>query len=335
MSTFDVYALGNALVDREYRVSDNFLSEHGIQKGMMTLIDEAQRHQLLQALDREFGCIKQASGGSAANSIIAVAALGGRAFYACRVAADAHGDFYAADLQAAGVYSNLDHQRPEGHTGTCLVMVTEDAERTMHTHLGITADVSEEDVVIDALQASQWLYLEGYLAPSSPARQAVAHARQLARKSGVKIALTCSDPSMVTYFRDSLLGMIDDGVDILFCNEEEALGLSGCSDLESALEPLSSHSHEIVVTRGREGALVLHQGQRIHIPAFVVSPIDTNGAGDMFAGCYLFGRCRGMSPHEAGLLASRASAEVVCQFGPRLPLHRYVELLEEHRASLV
>ncbi|NNM51810.1 MAG: adenosine kinase [Pseudomonadales bacterium] len=334
MSTFDVYALGNALVDREYRVSDAFLVEHGIQKGMMTLINETQRHQLLQALDHEFGCIKQASGGSAANSIIAVAALGGRSFYACRIAADAHGDFYAADLQAAGVCSNLNQQRPEGHTGTCLVMVTEDAERTMHTHLGITADVSEEDVVVDALQAAQWLYIEGYLAPSDSARQAVIHARKLARESGVKIALTCSDPSMVTYFREALLSMIGDGVDLIFCNQEEALGLSGCSDLESALQQLSHHSQEIVITRGSEGALVYHQGQIVNIPAFVVAPVDTNGAGDMFAGCYLFGRCQGMPPLEAGLLASRASSEVVCQFGPRLPLQRYTELLEEHRKSL-
>jgi hypothetical protein len=146
MSHFDVYAIGNALVDTEYRVTDDFLTRHGIAKGMMTLIDEPRQQALLAALDAEFGMEKRASGGSAANTIIAVAAFGGQSFYSCKVASDGAGDFYVHDLHAAGVSSNLRADRDAGTTGTCVVMVTPDAERTMHTFLGITSDVSTQEL---------------------------------------------------------------------------------------------------------------------------------------------------------------------------------------------
>lgn len=328
---FDVYAIGNALVDAEYRVTDDFLTRHGIAKGQMTLVEEAPQQALIAALDSEFGLEKRASGGSAANSIIAVAAFGGRSFYSCKVASDGTGDFYVHDLHAAGVSSNLKPQRDAGTSGTCVVMVTPDSERTMHTFLGITADVSIADLIPEALSTSQWLYIEGYLVSSASARAAVKEARRLARAAGVRIAMTFSDPAMLRFFKPGIAEMLDDGVDLLFCNEEEACLWSDAPTVEAALENLKSVADHIVITRGREGALIWDGKQQIAVASVPVVALDSNGAGDMFAGAYLFGLTRRWTPAQAGALASRAAAAVVGQFGPRLPLEAHTELL--HRRN--
>ncbi|MDQ8037540.1 MAG: adenosine kinase [Pedobacter sp.] len=328
-SRFDVYAIGNALVDAEYRVTDDFLSRHGIAKGQMTLVEEAPQQALIRDLDSEFGLEKRASGGSAANTIIAVAAFGGRSFYSCKVASDGLGDFYVHDLHAAGVSSNLKPERESGVTGTCVVMVTPDSERTMNTFLGITSDVASAELVPDSLKASQWLYIEGYLVSSDSARAAVKEARGIARANGVKIALTFSDPAMVRFFKPGLAEMLDDGVDLLFCNEEEACLWSDTLSVDAALEALKKIAREVVITRGAQGALVWDGEKRIDIAASPATPVDSNGAGDMFAGAYLFGLTRGWEPSRAGALASRAAAAVVSQFGPRLPLDAHAGLLRD------
>jgi fructokinase len=326
---FDVYAVGNALVDAEYRVTDDFLVRHGISKGQMTLVDEAQQQRLITALDSEFGLETRASGGSAANTIIAVAAFGGRSFYSCKVASDGTGDFYVHDLHAAGVSSNLKPEREAGISGTCVVMVTPDSERTMHTFLGITSDVSVAELVPEALVASHWLYIEGYLVSSDSARAAVAEARRIARANGVQIAMTFSDPAMVRFFKPGLAEMLADGVDLLFCNEEEACLWSNALSVEHALDTLKKISRQVVITLGSNGALVW-DGQQLHrIAATPTTPLDSNGAGDMFAGAYLFGLTRDWSPARAGALASAAASAVVGQFGPRLPLEQHATLLRE------
>ena len=331
MKRYDVYALGNALVDLEYQVDEAFLQRMELHKGLMRLMDETQRLHLLAALHNDHTLIKRCSGGSAANSAYTVAGMGGRAFYSCRVADDEAGGFYLQDLRQAGIDCNPGTQRPTGHTGTCIVLITEDAERTMQTHLGITAEVSPEDLNPEALAQSRWLYLEGYLAPSASARAAVSNARQLAKTHHIPVALSCSDPSMVRFFREEFLSLLEHNVDLLFCNEEEGLLLSQCSTVEAALEALSQWAPEVVMTRGAEGAIIAHQGVQERIPAFVVSPVDTNGAGDSFAGAYLYGKTHGMTCYDAGILASRTSAEVVTQFGARLPYARYPEILREHQ----
>lgn len=330
MSTrFDIYAIGNALVDLEYRVDDAFLANHGIQKGIMTLAEADAQGRLLAALDRDHARIKQASGGSAANSIIASAAFGSRCFYSCKVAADPLGDFYRRDLLAAGVATNLGEIRPQGVSGTCVVMVTPDTERTMNTYLGITADVSEAELDMDAIAASRWLYIEGYLSTSESARAAVAKASAHARAHGVQLALTFSDPAMVQYFLPQLQDLLGDGVDLLFCNEAEATGFAGCEDLDEALKVLRQHARQGVITRGSQGAWAWNQQAVIELPAHPVTPVDTLGAGDSFAGAVLHGISQGWSLERSARLAMRTAAEVVSQFGPRLPLARYRELLAE------
>lgn len=326
MTQYDVYAIGNALVDTEYRISDDFLARHGIQKGLMTLVDTEQQQRLLAALAGETEPVKRASGGSAANTVVALSAFGGKAFYSCKVACDALGDFYMHDLHAAGVDSNLHGPREEGVSGTCVVMVTPDAERTMNTHLGITADVSRRELDLVALSRSRWLYIEGYLCTSDTAREAVATVRRHARAQGTPIAMTFSDPAMVRFFRPQLTEMFADGVDLLFCNEEEACLWTETTSAQTALEALRRQVGAIVITCGGKGALIW-DGQEVHqISAEPITPIDSNGAGDMFAGAFLYGLSQEWDHGRAGRFASLAAATVVSHFGPRLPLEQHGEL---------
>lgn len=325
MKKYHVYAIGNALVDMEFHVEDTFLAQMGIDKGVMTLVDQAQQHTLYEALKDANG--KRAGGGSAANTIIAVSHFGGQAFYSCKVANDDAGDFYVADLQRAGVDTNLHRRRDDGVSGKCIVMVTPDAERTMHTFLGISEQVSEQDLHPEAIESADYVYLEGYLVTSPSGRQGAIRLREKAAAQGVKTALTFSDPNMVKFFRDGLHEMLGNGVDLLFCNEHEALTWAGCEDLATATGALRALARQYVITLGKNGALVFDGEQQHHIAATPVTAIDTNGAGDMFAGAYLYAVTHGFTPVEAGNFAVRAAAKVVTHFGPRLEPAGYKSLL--------
>lgn len=328
---YDVYGIGNALVDKEFEVTDTFLAEHGIEKGLMTLIDEDKQHQLLNGLIDTFGLKKRASGGSAANTIVAISQFGGNAFYACKVANDEAGEFYMNDLHAAGVDSRLDQVRNqcEGVTGKCMVMVTPDAERTMNTYLGITADFSDAELHFDELQQAQYLYIEGYLVTSDISRAAALKAREVAREHGVKTAMTFSDPAMVTYFKDGISEMLGDGVDVLFCNQEEAMTFTGTEDLEAAIAGLQPLAKKLVVTLGSKGALIIDGDTRTEIAANTVEAVDTNGAGDMFAGAFMYGLTQGMDDAQAGKLASLAASRIVTVFGARLSKDDHADVLAQ------
>ncbi|PIE00045.1 MAG: adenosine kinase [Thiothrix nivea] len=330
MMKYDVYGIGNALVDKEFEVTEAFLAEQGIEKGLMTLIDEDKHHDLLAGLQNTFGLKKRAGGGSAANTIVAISQFGGKTFYACKVANDEFGDFYKEDLHAAGVDTGLDRLNAEGVTGKCMVMVTPDAERTMNTFLGITADFSTSEIHFDELRESKYLYIEGYLVTSDVSRAAVLEARKIAAEQGIRTAFTFSDPSMVTYFKAGVDEILGDGVDILFCNQEEAMIYSGADSLESALAVLQTRAQKLVVTLGSEGALVANaDGSRTAIPTQPVKALDTNGAGDMFAGAFLYGITQGMSDEQAGKLANRAAAQIVSVFGARLDKADHQQILAE------
>ena len=333
MAQFDFYGLGNALVDTEYHVSDQVLAELGVEKGMMTLIDADTLGQLESRLDQDAELVKQASGGSAANTLIAAANFGASVFYSCKVADDTLGDFYHTDLVASGVATNLDRIRDAGTTGRCLVMVTDDAERTMNTYLGITGDLGPHEVDVEALSQSKMLYIEGYLASSDKARMAALEAKQQAEALGIPVALTFSDPAMVTYFKDAVTAMVGSGVDLLFCNAQEAMTWTETSDMESALAELSKTAKRWVCTRGAEGASVWDGERRVDVPGRVVTPIDTNGAGDMFAGAFLFGLSQGWSHEKAARFGVHCSGYLITAYGPRLPLDDHPRLLAEFEAT--
>lgn len=317
---YDLYAIGNALVDMEFEVHDDFFTKHGIDKGLMTLVDEERQNALLKALDGT--PTKQQCGGSAANTVIANAQFGGKSFYSCKIANDPIGNFYFQNLHNNGVDSNLEHQkREEGITGKCLVMVTPDAERTMNTFLGITSTLSKNEVDAEAIKNSKYMYMEGYLVASPTGLEAAVEARKIAKAHGVKTALTFSDVNMVKFFKAGLAEMIGDGIDLLFCNESEALAYTETSDIKVAREKLKEISKTFVITMGENGAIIFDGDTYIDIEPYPVQAIDSNGAGDMYAGSFLYGLTHGHSYASSGKLASLAASKVVSQYGPRLKWH--------------
>lgn len=329
---YDVYAIGNALLDIEYHATPATLSELGIDKGVMTLIDESRQHELMDRLGNSHESMT--CGGSAANSIIALAQLGASTHFDCRVSNDESGQIYARDLHDSGVHSSLDSKPlPEGHTGKCLVFVTPDADRTMNTFLGVSADLDADDVDIEAIGNSGFIYIEGYLASAANTRDASIEARRAAEQLGIKTSITLSDPNMVRFFRDNLEAMIGERVDLLFANEEEALELAGADDLESAIELFKHLSRSFAITRGKQGALVFDGQSLIEIQPTVVEAVDTLGAGDMFAGVFIYGLSEGMRYEQAGELASRSAARLVTQFGPRLDGAETRAVLEAFKAG--
>ena len=255
MKKFDVYAIGNALVDIEYHASAPRLVQLGIDKGVMTLIDEQKQNSLIAQLGESHE--KMTCGGSAANTIIALAQMGASTHLDCRVANDMTGQFFARDLHQSGVHSNLDYKPAQsGVTGKCLVFVTPDADRTMNTFLGASAELDTSDIDTEAIRRSQYVYIEGYLASAENTRDAAIKARETAERLGVKTALTLSDPNMVRFFRDSLEAMIGNKVDLLFANEEEAMELARTDDLAEAVHLCKTISHAFAITRGKDGALL-------------------------------------------------------------------------------
>ncbi|MCU4520572.1 adenosine kinase [Acinetobacter schindleri] len=327
MANVDLFAIGNALIDQEFKVSDDFLTAHNLQKGTMQLTDGETQAALYENLKATQNYKGQASGGSAANTTVAFAALGGSAFYACRVGNDDLGQIYLDGLNEAGIQTTT-RSISEGVTGTCMVLVSPDSERTMHTYLGITAELTDVQIDFTPLKTAKWLYIEGYLSTSETARHAVEQARTIARASDAKIALTLSDPAMVQYARAGLDEMIADGVDLLFCNEQEALMYTETETLEAALVKLQEISQHIVITLSAKGALICNEGQSFTVPGRAVTAVDTNGAGDAFAGAFLYALNAGLGWKVAAELAILISSQVVSQFGPRLTIADYAALLE-------
>jgi sugar/nucleoside kinase (ribokinase family) len=327
---YNVYGIGNALVDIDVEVKEEFLNEHGIAKGLMTLVDEETQFQLLGAINNK--SVGKKSGGSAANTVMAVSQFGGKAFYSCKVANDEFGDFYLNDLSNAGIATNLDNaDREDGITGKCLVMVTDDADRTMNTYLGITTSLSVAEVNEEAIKASEYVYLEGYLVASPTAFEAMKLTKKIAEENGVKTSITLSDPSIVEGFKAPFREVIGDSVDLLFCNEEEAMVFTESSDVMDAREKLKEVAKRFVITQGKNGAMIFDGDTFVDIEPYQVNAVDTNGAGDMFAGTFLFGITNGHSYAGSAKLASLASSKVVSQFGPRLSNTAIQDILKDMR----
>ncbi|MEO7988000.1 MAG: adenosine kinase [Chryseolinea sp.] len=314
---YDVYGIGNALVDIVTEVDNDFFAKNEVEKGVMTLVDEKRQHHLMKAIDMKKS--KMSCGGSAGNTMIAVSQFGGKSFYSCLVAKDELGKFFLEDLKRNGVDTNLKYENlSEGISGKCLVMTSPDAERTMNTFLGVSSFFSPEQVDETAIQDSNYVYLEGYLVASPKGLEAMKEAKRLAEKNKVAVALTFSDPSMVKYFSTQMEEIVGASVDLLFCNEEEAMIFTGTDTIAEAREKLRGVAKRFAITLGANGALIFDGDTFISIEPYKVRAIDTNGAGDMFSGAFLYAISHGHSYAEAGKLASLASSRVVSQFGPRL-----------------
>ncbi|MEL7264808.1 MAG: adenosine kinase [Planctomycetota bacterium] len=311
----DVYGVGNALVDIQARVTDALLVESGYDKGIMTLVDDETQASLLHRLD---GLpLNRCAGGSAANTIVGIADLGGKASYVGKTAADETGDFFLGDMRQLGVQIDTP-PASEGRTGTCAIMITDDAQRTMVTNLGVSATLSPDDIDEAALKQARYVYVEGYLLTGDSTKAAAMRAIELAKANDVLVAFTASDPFLINLFRDEIWDLIRGPVDLLFCNEEEAKSLTMLNDPIACATELHMHCANVAMTLGRNGSIVMHESEAIAIEGVTVDAIDTTGAGDMYAGGLLYGITNGMSWKQSGNIASHAAARIVAQLGARL-----------------
>ena len=317
MAKYNIYGVGGALVDTEVKVSDKFLADAKIDKGVMTLVDESRQRELLDALSAEHLTLLKKCGGSICNSVVAASSLGSKTFFSGKVADDADGELYVSDLNRAGVDFHSAGQDP-GTTGKCLVMVTQDAERTMNTFLGSSETLSAKEIDQEALKNSEWFYVEGYLVTDKARTAAIKQAVEFAKGEGVKIAISLSDPFVVDVFGDALSDVMGSGVDLVFCNKDEVLSFTGSDDLDSAIEKLKMITESFAITDGAQGAITFDGEAVVRSEGVPVKAIDTNGAGDMFAGAFLYAITSGKNYGWAARLANDCAARVVAKFGPRL-----------------
>lgn len=317
MKKYNVFGIGNALVDCVYMVDDKFLDDNNIEKGLMTLVDEKKQKSIIEKI-KNFDSVIQ-SGGSVTNSVYTLSQLGGSGYVSVLVAEDEFGKIYLSDLKNSNVSTGgTTYTTGDGMTGSCLVLTTPDAERTMNTCLSISSNFSIKNINLVDLKSSEYLYIEGYLVTSDVAMEAVHQSIEFSSKNDVKIALTFSDLAMVKYFKDNFKSILNNKVDLLFCNEDEAKTFSGSDTLEDSIKYLVKLSSTLVVTLGKNGSLIYHNGEKITIDPYPTKAVDTVGAGDTFAGAFLYGITNGLSLKKSGELASLLSSKVVSKIGPRL-----------------
>ncbi len=314
MSEFDVFGVGNALVDIQARVDDGLLGKLGIDKGIMTLVDDAQQAGVLSMLSGL--SLHRCAGGSAANTVVALADFGGSAAFVGKVGDDEIGKFFLEDMRKLGI--TIDVQPTATPTGTCAILITEDAQRSMLTNLGAATTLTVDDIDESLIKNSKYVYIEGYLLTGDNTKAAAYRAIDYAKNNGVKVAFTASDPFLVNMIRDEIWDLITGPVDLFFCNEAEAKSLTGQEDPIQCASIIHEHAENVALTLGNKGSLVMHGGEAFPIEGVSVKAIDTTGAGDMYAGALMYGITSGMSWRQAGHLASHAAARIVAQMGARL-----------------
>ncbi len=315
----DVVAIGNAIVDVLSNADDAFIAKHGLAKGSMTLIDDKQADKLYAAM----GPGKEVSGGSAANTIAGLAALGAKCGFIGRVRNDQLGEVYQHDLRAGGVEFTTPMAKSGPGTGRCYILVTPDAQRTMNTYLGASVELGPAEVDADLVGRARILYLEGYLWDRPGAKQAFRKASDIARAKGAKVAFSLSDSFCVNRWRDEFRELIETRVDILFANESEVTALYKVNTFEEAVPMVRAHTEVAALTRSEKGAVIV-RGQEVATVAAerIAKVVDTTGAGDLYASGFLYGLIRGKDLATAGRMGAIAAAEVISHFGarPEMPL---------------
>ncbi|MGH1456940.1 MAG: adenosine kinase [Alphaproteobacteria bacterium] len=323
---YGVVAVGNALVDVISEVSDSFIADqkaaHGMEKGAMTLVDEARAVDLYAQMPQGV----ETSGGSAANTMAGYASFGGNGAFIGKVADDELGKTYQDDIKSLGVNFETQPLVLGASTGRCMILVSPDAERTMNTFLGASIELSPQDIDAGLIASGQITYLEGYLFDRDQAKAAFIAAAEHAHNAGHKIALTLSDPFCVDRHRSDFLRLVENHVDILFANEDEIKSLFMQENFDDAVSAISKHVEIAAITRSEKGAVIIANDEVIKIDAVPVAKvIDTTGAGDQFAAGFLYGYTEGKSLEECGKLGAIAAAEVISHIGPR-PAVKLAEL---------
>lgn len=315
MKKFKVVGIGNALVDILSHCEDAFLEENGIEKGIMQLVDTARASELYGRM----GPATEVSGGSAANTIAGLAALGDAVAYVGKVKDDQLGAIFVHDIRAQGAHYDvpLAPRDAEAETGRCMVLVTPDAERSMSTYLGVSEHLGPADIDPALMAEAEWLYLEGYRFDGPESHAAFAKAIGVARASGGRISLTLSDPFCVERHRDAFRRMIREDVDLLFCNEHEILAMFGGADLDAAIDAAAAEVEIVACTVGPRGAIVARGAERVHVPTEAVEVVDVTGAGDLFAAGFLHGIGRGADLRTCAAMGNLAAGEVIGHIGAR------------------
>jgi sugar/nucleoside kinase (ribokinase family) len=320
--TLDVVGIGNAIVDIIDNTDDGFLSRHGMAKGGMALIDEAQAEAIYDAM----GPAIELSGGSAGNTIAGLASLGAKCGYIGKVKDDQLGRVFRHDITAAGIVFPTPSTTDGPATARCLILVTPDAQRTMNTFLGACVNLRPEDIDEALISSAKVTYLEGYLYDPPHAQEAFRKAAAVARAAGRKVALSLSDSFCVVRHREAFLHLLR-SVDVLFANAAELCALFETEDFDAAIELVRGQVALAAVTRGAEGAVIVSAFETVAVPAAPVARVvDTTGAGDLFAAGFLYGLTRDLPLAECGRLGAAAAAEIISHYGgrPETPLSAYV-----------
>ena len=332
MKKYDVFGIGNALVDIEYRITREELESFDLPKGIMTLVSASRQEELLSAKKLKSKDIKQSCGGSAANTLVTASMLGSKTFCSFRVAGDLFGDLFCEELRLAKIDMEQIKSRPHGNTGTCLTFVTEDADRTMATHLGVTEDISSEDIDFEAIERSKHAYIEGYLVSNVSGFEAARAAQEAAKKSGTNLALTLSDPGLVENFKSEFETLVKNGIDLVFCNLSEAKLLTRENDLEGCKKKMREIVPRFVITLGKHGSYAFDGKSGYSSQSPRIKAQDSTGAGDTFAGAFLHYICKGYGFDKANQVSNIFASEIASRWGARLP-KEIIEALDKKIAT--
>jgi len=315
MKPFHVCGLGNAIVDIFLELDDREFADLAFERGTMRLVDKDEQKEIIARFHARDP--RLASGGSVANSIIGFSQLGGNAAFIGCVGDDRYGLFYQQEFEQLRI--DIGNPAVVGETtGTCVAIITPDAERTMRTCLAVSSHLAEKHVDERRIKDSEWLFIEGYVfANPNTGQGAIRRAIEVAKANGTKVAITCSEAFVVNVFPEPFFAALKQA-DLLFCNATEAMAVAGTDSAAAAFEKLKDLVPNVVVTDGPHGAHVRWEGETCHVAAFPCEPRDLTGAGDMFAGAFLYGITHGLTPRAAGRAANFLAMKVITQVGARL-----------------
>ncbi len=313
MSKYDVVGIGNAIVDVISRCEDAFLDNMAIEKGIMQLIETDRAELLYGAMDER----NQIPGGSVGNTIAGIGNLGLKSAFIGRVRDDGLGRFYEAALKAEGTdFPNPPVKGGELPSSRSMIFVTPDGERSMNTYLGISSELSTEDVPLEVVENTRYLFLEGYLFDKDKGKAAFLKAAQATRRTGGKAGIALSDPFCVNRHREDFRRLVRDEMDFVIGNEHEWEALYE-TDLQSALDQAAQECALVVCTRGGAGVVIRRGEETVEVPVKSVTPVDATGAGDQFAAGFLYGIASGASLDAAGRMGCVAAGEVITHYGAR------------------
>ena len=313
MKKFDVYGLGNPLIDVLIKINDSVLQKLGLTKNSMSLVSTQKQNKILDLLadkPKELGV-----GGSCANTMVGIAQLGGTSAFSGKVGVDEFGEKYELELKKNQVNSLL--KKKVGATGSSIILVSDDASRTMITHLGLCQNFMKDDIDLKTIEESKFLYATAYLWDTELQKGVIKTALDWAKKNGTLVSLSLSDPFCIDRHHEALNDLVTHHADLLFCNFEEASNLTRCKHQDQIIEKLQKQIDHFVITKDVEGAIISHNGHIYTIPSVSTIAEDTTGAGDSYAAAYLYGITNGYTPIEAGRLASKVASLVVSKIGPR------------------